>query len=294
MGIEYRGYMQDEPGYGFQRRPAMTMVKGLIITNVVIFVIQVVVGGWVEKWFMLTEDAVLKGQLWRFTTYDFLHDPTSIWHLLFNMWLLYMAGTRVESKYGSKEFLSFYLLAGIFSGAFYLLWNLVVGQSNPAIGASGAVVAVLIVYALNWPEERWFIFGIIPMPVMWIAILTAAFDIFPMLQQLGRRAGAGDEVAHAAHAGGMLFAYLYVRNRWQILDWTDSFRKMFRRRPKLRVHRPDVADEVRPAVKATIPPHISARLDQLLQKISDEGEASLTREEREFLTDASRRYRQRG
>ena len=179
-------------------------------------------------------------------------------------------------------------------------WGWLTGIPGIAIGASGAAVSVMIVYALHWPNERWYIWGIIPVPVIVLATIGAALDLWPMLQQLQQR-GVGDGVAHSAHVGGMIFGFLYVKNRWRILgagggrsqfrsrSSMGNWKRLFRQRPKLKVHRP--LSEERTA--ETVPADVEARLDQLLEKITSQGEASLNDEERHFLADASRRYRNR-
>lgn len=303
MGIENRGYMGGDSVARWGSRNSggrWSMVTILIVINVVVFVLQTMT--WqtnlLERWLALDIESVLHGQIWRLTTYDFLHEvseglPT---HLLFNMLLLYIAGRRVEDKYGSNEFLAFYLLAGVLSGIVFLIWGVVTRTGGVAIGASGAAVAVMIVYAMNWPRDRWYLWGIIPIPVMVLAIISAALDVWPMLQQLIGRPGAGDHVAHAAHVGGMLFGLLYVHFQWRITDhfsrWsTPRLKQTVRRRPRLRVlHVPEVEE---PAHHEEAPEEIEMRLDNLLEKISTQGEASLTDEERRFLTDISRRYRNR-
>lgn len=327
MGIHNREYMRDEysplSGGGMRGRD---IVKTLIIINVVVFVAQIFLkrdlsadrvpieseqelrseyeqlqrqgrlsDPVMEEWFMLDPHKVMYGQVWRLTTYDFLHSTQTIFHLLFNMLILFMAGRRVEAKYGSGEFLAFYLLAGILSGIVFLLWGVITNNPAPAIGASGAVVAVMIVYALNWPRDTWLLFGIIPMPVIWIAVLMAVMDVWPMLQELAGTGSPGG-IAHAAHVGGMVFGFFYVRRNWRVMKWMSSLPDVsrinpFRRRPKLRVHHPEMETPSRPA---PIPPHVEARVDQLLAKISEQGEASLTEEERQFLADTSRQYRNRG
>ncbi|SFJ18165.1 rhomboid family intramembrane serine protease [Planctomicrobium piriforme] len=297
MGIENREYMTEGPHYRAGGWSYWSAVKLLIVINVVVFLLQTIFPLTLEIWFALIPDAVLHGQIWRLTTYDFLHQTSDNLplHLLFNMWLLWLAGGRVESVLGKNEFLAFYLLAGILSGITFMLWGMVTKTSGIAIGASGAAVAVMIVYALNWPQERWYIWGILPIPVIVLAALSALFDIMPMLQEL-RGPGQGDRIAHSAHVGGMLFGFLYARYRWRILDWLPSStgRKMqnpFRRRPNLRVH---VPEQEQPVVQQErIPATVEARLDELLEKISQHGEASLTDQERRFLTDTSRRYRNR-
>lgn len=302
MGIESRGYMTGHAGgaSGWGRtREGWSMVTILIVTNVAVFILQTF--NWrtelFERWFALDWKHLLQGQIWRLTTYDFLHETSEglPLHLLFNMWLLYLTGRRVEAKYGSNEFLVLYLLAGILSGVVYLLWGLFNRTDVPAIGASGAAVALLIIYALNWPHERWYIWGIIPVPVFMLAALGAFLDIWPMVQELAGRPGGRDGIAHAAHVGGMLFGLLYVKLNWNLTGMFEgkkgfSLRKSLQRRPRLRVLSPDAEPD---ATGTPVPPEVEARLDRLLEKISLHGEASLTDEERRFLAEASRRYRNR-
>lgn len=249
----------------------------------------------IEDWLALDGSAVMHGQIWRLTTYDFLHDTSSPWHLVFNMWLLWLAGRRVESYYGRNEFLAFYLAAGVLSGIVFLLWGLLIGGPGIAIGASGAAVAVMIVYALHWPNERWYLWGILPIPVIVLALIGAGLDLYPMLLQLQGR-GGGDGIAHSAHIGGMVFGFLYVQNRWRLTGASGEsrnhgvsrFKRLFRRRPKLNIHTPEVAE---PPRREPLPAADEARLDALLEKIAQQGEASLTDDERRFLTETSRRMR---
>ncbi|TWT52053.1 Rhomboid family protein [Thalassoglobus neptunius] len=248
-----------------------------------------------NRWMTLETTKVLQGQIWRLTTYDFLHSTETIWHIVFNMWLLFLAGRQVAAKYGQYEFLWFYLTAGVFSAVFYIIWGLINGENVAAVGASGAVSAVLVLYAMNWPHHRWYIYGIIPVPVILLVVISAGMDFLPMLKQLtgGNR---GDHIAHSAHIGGMLFGFLYYRRAWQIsslipkgISKNNVFRRM--RGPKLKVHQPPVQEETTSSLGTTIPPHIAEKVDKILQKISESGEASLTHEEREFLAESSRRYR---
>ncbi|MBT5019507.1 MAG: rhomboid family intramembrane serine protease [Planctomicrobium sp.] len=254
----------------------------------------------VNKWFMLDSEKVFQGQIWRLTTYDFLHSTDSIFHLLFNMWLLFLAGRAVADKYGQKEFLWFYLLAGIFSAAFYILWGLINGESVAAVGASGAVSAILVLYAMNWPYQKWYIYGIIPLPVIVLVLISAGMDIFPMLQQLSG-SKRGDNIAHSAHIGGMLFGFLYYKLNWRLTQlipekFSLSQYLRFKRKPKLKIHKPTqqaapTVETAEPRSRQPIPPEIAQRVDELLEKISHSGEASLTTEERDFLHESSRKYR---
>ncbi len=296
MGIESREYMAGEGGSRGTGPASWTAVTTLIVINVIVFLVQTVFPNVIEPWFMLTPQVVTQGQIWRLTTYDFLHstDGNLPLHLLFNMWLLWLAGTRVEAAIGKREFFVFYLVAGILSGVIFLAWSALMQTDAVAIGASGAAVAVMIVYAMYWPHTRWYIYGILPVPVIVLAVIAAAFDILPMLQELGGR-GAGGNIAHSAHVGGMLFGFLYARNGWRLAGFLPGgsgkkWSNPLKSRPKLRVLNPETLE---PDREETIPVSVEARLDQLLEKISEKGEASLTAEERKFLTDTSRRYRSR-
>ncbi len=159
-----------------------------------------------------------------------------------------------------------------------------------AIGASGAVCALMVWYAMLWPDTKWIIFYVIPVTAYWMAVISAVLDVYPMLLQIG-----GDRhptgVAHAAHVGGMLFGYLYVKRRWVLETFVDRFQfsNPLKRRPRLRVV--DDWEEDRRSTRDEA--QLQERLDALLAKISEHGQASLTNAEREELNEASRYFRER-
>jgi len=334
MGIENRDYMQTDGHGGYTRSSGTTrnVLTTIIVINVIVFVLQLVTernvsfedfsqpylteyteddlranynqliqagalrSSIVEQWCLLDIEKVLYGQVWRLFTYAFLHSQQSVTHILFNMLILYMAGRKLQSRIGMKEFLWFYVTACVLSGVMFCVWGLINQQMNPSLGASGAVSAVMITYALFWPQDRWLLMMIFPVPVILIVLIYAAMDIYPMLRQLAGNVPT-DNIGHSAHVGGLLFGYLYYRNQWTVsnwFQWVDNIRvgNPFKRKPKLRVHRP-VEEPVYQKEKPSIPPDVEARVDELLAKISADGEASLSNEEREFLSEASRTYRSR-
>jgi membrane associated rhomboid family serine protease len=251
-------------------------------------VLQVVTArsGIITNALALSPGSVLEGfQIWRLVTYAFCHDPGGLLHIFFNMYILWIVGRRLEPRYGSREFLLFYLSAIVVSGLAYLLLELILARPGQAIGASGAVAAAFILYAILYPHEKWLLFFVFPIEVRWLCLAFLAFDIHPVLLELGG-GGAGGNVAHAAHLGGYLFGFLYYHQRWNLEQTFSGLRhlKLPKRRPKsqLKVYQPqrDSAE-------------IEARTDEILQKISEQGEASLTDEERAILADASRRFRNR-
>src|SRR5262245_4856913 len=143
MGIYSRDYIREDYGpRGGVWRDA-NVVKWLIIVNIAVFVLQLV---WqdpvpysyedfegvvreaeyyepaVNNWLALNRSAIFQGQVWRLLTYEFLHDHGSVWHIFVNMYFLYICGRKVEDYYGSREFLLFYLTAGMLSGLFSVFW----------------------------------------------------------------------------------------------------------------------------------------------------------------------------
>ena len=148
----------------------------------------------------------------------------------------------LEYMYGELEFLLFYLAAAILTGLAYVGLDLWTGESVPAIGKSGAVMGVLMLYACPYPYHTirvWFFF---PLEMRWLVLLYVAFDLHPLLLML-----AGDEVntgvAHAAHLGGLVFGFVYWNQRLRLAPLVDSiqkfdWRKKLRSKPHLKLHSP--------------------------------------------------------
>ncbi len=245
----------------------------------------------VEKWLQLeTEKVIYGGQVWRLLTTAFCHDRLGVWHILINMLLLFWFGRTLETMYGSREFLIFYLTAAMLASLAFIALQLISGERNPAIGASGAVMAVVCLYTIHYPRHRILLFFIIPVEMRILLALYVIFDIHPVLLTLaGTPVATG--VAHAAHLGGLAFGYAYWRFGWKLetiwnrITWGISRRLGPRRH--LRVHQP--VHETH----STGSDHFDAQVDDILAKISEHGEESLSDKERKLLVKASQRYRNR-
>lgn len=210
--------------------------------------------------------ALVWSRPWSVVTYMFLH--ADIWHLLFNMLGLFFFGPRLEARLGGRRFLALYLVSGI-SGALLSLLT----PRAAIIGASGAVFGVLLGYALYWPHERVYIWGVIPVPARVLVVVLTVLSLYG-----GVTAGGG--IAHFAHLGGFLGGLAYLR-------WSErrTAAARFRARAEPWRQRPTQVDlerwqRIRPE---TMHPVNRAEYERLLRKIELEGVQGLTPGERAFL-----------
>ncbi|MFC1780913.1 rhomboid family intramembrane serine protease [Planctomycetota bacterium] len=189
MGLYDRDYTQADfhtgPSHRFMPNmrfhfPRLTpIVKKLIIINVVIYFIVILIpslGNFIYNWFAVDTASKLQYfQIWRLVSYQFLHSPNYIWHIIFNMLGLYFLGPTLEKHWGSKKFLTFYLICGIAGGLFYMLTT-AVGflPSFPLVGASGSILGLLAACAILFPQFIVFLF-IFPVPIRFAAIILTLY-----------------------------------------------------------------------------------------------------------------------
>jgi membrane associated rhomboid family serine protease len=218
---------------------------------------------------------------WRVITYGFCHDQASLLHLLFNMICLWMFGRLIEGIYGRREFLWIYLLGVLVSGVCHLAWQLASGGSVvPMVGASGGVMAVMVLSAVHFPKMKVLLMMIIPVELGMLVVGLVALDVIRALGAFGGES----HIAHMAHLGGAAFGYGYHRSGGRLSSLGERLAgrfKFWRRRV------------VRPSVRVYQPPvdGLDDQVDAILAKISRDGEASLSDREREMLMEASRRKR---
>ncbi len=238
----------------------------------------------VQEWLQLEARQVKRGQVWRLLTYAFCHDWTGVWHILVNMLILYWCGVTLESLLGPREFLLFYLVAAVFAGLAQFALDLYLGSSIPAVGASGAVMAVGMLYAIHYPRTTIRLFWFWPIEIRWIVLGYVVLNLHPLLLALGGTQFFG-ESAYACHLGGLVFGFLYWKFNLQLERWWDLIPKP----------RGSFAAVRRPPRRAAArrEPSIDEQVDEILRKIHDSGEASLTEAERRTLSQASQRYKER-
>jgi membrane associated rhomboid family serine protease len=322
VGIYDRDYYREPQRSGFSSRLPSTVIGTLILINVVVWLADLLtsttyptphgpkVFHWLSEmfavhvgesfqgrawWIPLTADTLKHPWLWwQFLTAGFTHDPNNIWHILGNMFVLFVFGRDIEARYGSREFLRFYLAALLVASiGWCLVTELAVGANGAAsmIGASGAIAGVVVLFAFNFPRATLLLFFVFPVPAWLVGVGIVLYDIF------GAMGGVrGSNVAYVAHVAGAAFALVYYLQGWNLTRWSGGLfawpavllgraRSLFRRKPRLRVHQPDEP-----------PPHpdFNAEVDRILEKIYREGEGSLTPKERQTLERASREYQRKG
>jgi membrane associated rhomboid family serine protease len=311
MGFYDREYYREETrGSGWLTGVAPA-TKTLILINVVVFVFQQVTdphsqSELIRNYLEASSDGIFHhGRIWQLLTATFLH--AHFGHILWNMLFLWMVGREMESFYGTRDFVAMYLGAAIIST---LGWAFVdefrpdpLGVSSTMLGSSGAVMAVVVLYALYYPHREVLLFFILPVEMWILVVVYLGYQVWTFLQ-----GGAHVTEAVASHLTGAIYGYLFKHFdlRWSRLPWKQM------RRPRLRVVSPDPrekplprssgsswssnpATSPKPSSAAVVVPEeqLDARLDEVLAKIAREGREGLTEEEKGVLQEASRRARNR-
>lgn len=286
MGLENREYLRNEYGSspgGFRWSSTSVIIKVILVT-IAVFILQIVTttegkGSEVTRWLQLSPDNLFSGgQIWRLLTYAFCHNPRDLFHLAFNMISLYFIGDILLRIVGQREFLWFYCCSAIFAGMCAVLYYTIRQQPFNIVGASGAVCAAFGLVAFHFPRHPVMLMGLIRMEMRWMLVV---FLLIPILFDSSKNGS----IAHSAHFGGVLFAFLYFRSHMNISRWWDGFagrmRAKRRNRGKLKIFAPPTTTES----------SLDTQMDAILEKISREGEASLTSRERNILIQASRQLR---
>jgi membrane associated rhomboid family serine protease len=194
--------------YSFGPGPLTPAIKAIMIANGVMFVLTFFIQELIQIFGLRPADLFEKFAIWQFVTYMFLHGGIS--HILFNMLTLWMMGTELEHRWGTRFFTRFYFVCGIGAGLTQVLLGLLpfdfAGQFYypVTIGASGAIFGLLLAYALYFPTRPILMFFIFPVPAKYFVMILGAINL--MLA-----AGGGGGVAYTAHLGGIATGYLYLK-----------------------------------------------------------------------------------
>ncbi len=250
---------------------------------------------------------------WQLLTYQFMHG--NFFHILFNMFVLWMFGMELEEAWGSARFLIFYLTAGVGAGLAQLfITPAIVSMFSPeahagwTVGASGSIYGLLVGFAMTHPDRKVFMFPLfIPISAKYLVWVLVAIGL---LMGLGNR--AGDNVAHFAHLGGAAMGFLLYRfgdKTGYFKFFENLFRKTettrtsnFYKPPpkKAKIYQADWTKKEEPSQTRTQRKSgltvdgedvTQARIDEILDKISSAGYQSLTDREKKILFELSQKLR---
>jgi membrane associated rhomboid family serine protease len=186
------------------------VTRNIIAINILLFVATIYSGDTMYEYLALFNYKSNYFHGWQIITHMFMHG--SFTHLLFNMFGLYMFGSRLEQMWGAKRYINFYLVTGLGAALLhtlvqdYEITQSLVSVNQPTVGASGALFGILVAFAMYWPNTELFLMFIpVPIKAKWAVIGYAAFELFAGIS--GFQAG----VAHFAHLGGALFGFILVQ-----------------------------------------------------------------------------------
>ncbi|MEK6555780.1 MAG: rhomboid family intramembrane serine protease [Bdellovibrionota bacterium] len=192
----------------------------ILVLNTVVYILwnysNAVSHEFMEANFLVSWDAVLEGRYWTLITSVFSH--SQLFHFILNMLVLSSFGKIMLQTLGTRRLLTFYLIAGAFSSLSHCLVStyLMHDSSIPALGASGALTGIIMVFALIYPKEKLLLFGLVPLPAIFGALLFIGLDIWGLVAQAG---GGGLPIGHGAHLGGsfagLVYYFGFLRKRYK-------------------------------------------------------------------------------
>lgn len=277
----------------------------LIIINVVIFLvigfISVIgliaqapaIPDFIYKQFLIPPTmAEFLSRPWTLITYMFAHSRFDIFHILFNMLGLYWFGKLLVEYLGSDKLTAIYILGGLAGGLLYLLmFNTIPffaerSDFEGMVGASAAVFAIMVAAATLLPDYTFFLLFLGPVRIKYIALFYVVVSYLGTTQ-----VNAGGNIAHL---GGALLGFIYIKQLKAGVNWggwitvtLDWFKDLFKSKPAVKV---TYRKEAKRSAKPASPSKASqAEIDAILDKISDRGYESLTKEEKEKLFNASKK-----
>lgn len=200
-------------------------VKNIIIINILVMIMTYLNETLMVEKFALFYPTSPFFHWWQPVTHMFMHG--GFWHILFNMYTLYIFGSALERVWGPKKFLIFYFVTGIGAAAIHTGVEWIQMQSwitqaaegsqsalvsihqlkmTPTLGASGAIYGVLMGYALLYPDSMLVLFfPPIPIKAKWMVLIFAAIELVTGVT------GTGGGIAHFAHLGGLIFGFILIR-----------------------------------------------------------------------------------
>jgi membrane associated rhomboid family serine protease len=232
---------------------------------------------------------------WTIFTYAFAHDLQDILHIIFNMLMFYWFGKLFVEYLGSDKLIALYILGGLAGAVVYLMaYNLVPNPppflAGPAemVGASAAVFAVMVGTATLLPNYTFFLLFLGPVRIKYIAAVLILLSILGSV-----KSNAGGNIAHL---GGALIGFVYMKQLQSGLNWggwititLEWFKDLFKEKPRVKVSYRKERQAASKATSAEKGSYTQEEIDRILDKISEGGYESLTKDEKEKLFNASKK-----
>ena len=253
-----------------------SMIWYLILANVIIYFISLGSDSIFETFALFSGRGF---RPWQLVTSGFLHSTENIFHLIFNMYSLFLFGKLSAPHIGSRNFLWLYLVSVLAGNVLYLALSW--GKPTVLVGASGAVFGIMAAAALLEPDRK-FTLLFLPTQALKTTTLVVCFALVEVLMELSSR---GSDIAHLAHLGGLVGGYLFIKLRFPRMIVWDIFRKQVRDIPR---DTPPPSPEPGRQKTGRVS---SAELDALLDKISRYGINSLSEYELDRLRQAREEMR---
>lgn len=208
-------------------------------------------------------------QLWQPLSYLFLHGD--VWHLFFNMLMLWMFGQDIERKWGKYNFTRYFFVVGIGSGILTILYQ--IGSHTPIIGSSGAVYGIILAYALNYPNRIVYFFGFLPIKVKYMIL------IFTVLDFTGLFTPGYSNISHITHISGLLIGLVILARKGMIPSFNlwimnIKIKKLLQTQKNL-----NDSNDI-----------LIYRANIILEKLKDASWEDLTMEEEQILKDVSDKF----
>lgn len=269
------------------------MVQKLIFWNIGCFLLSLVffysfsVGKFqIPYWIALSSDiGTFVKAPWTLVAFNFFH--YGFFHLIFNLLVLHFAGRLFSTYFTDRQLLGVYVLGGIFSGIIFMLSYIIIGKAGLLVGASGAIMAILLSATTYAP------FMLLRIPLIGIVKLWHVTFVILLLDLI--QLPLDNTGGHIAHLGGALFGFLYIKllqsgtdlskGISMILDFFVNVSKPKKKTPFKKVHRNTTKKSVNSFSEKDIK---QKQIDDILDKISKSGYDSLTKEEKEFLFKAGK------
>ena len=262
---------------GFKDRlipPTLTVPRGvkvLLIINIIVFVLTELSGKRSTLFlsFGLVPSMVwTQLKIWQIFTYSFIHG--GFFHIFFNMFVLWMFGKDLENQWGTKDFLIYYFVCGMGAGFITALFG--INSIIPIVGASGAIYGLLVAYGFTYPNRLVYLYGLFPLKVKHMVLGLGVIAFFASMS------ASQSNISHITHISGMIIGLIMM---YFNLSWSGLKMWYFKFRLKYISQQSTINNDKEKQMRQ--------KVDEILDKLNDNGWESITEKEEKYLNQASKK-----